>query len=499
MKKNLNCLIGLFLLLLIVHGAGAVSVTVSPLWVKPGDTITVTIQGLADGSDVTMNWEVFIDEPGDEFSWDVVGLAFPINLNDADFRIENQNTATNKVVLKNIVPNYGTRELTLSGQSVNGIWSASHENDFINGSWPVIHNEGAALSGKNNVLSLVQWHGTKGANPDISQQTDGGPDDFSIPVAFDGFDNGWVKFTITVDGIAVVTETVTIGSPQSRTGNLYVTTIPGGADIYFDGVYWGKTPGFVRSIPPGKHHLLLTKEGYSPYEREVWIKEYGFTVLAGIRLSGSSGSVVVYSIPLDADVYLDSEFVGKTPITLTGIQPGYHTLRLSKEGYHDYQKDFNLIDGKKEWVIGYLRPEWYGPYKGNNTSTINKYIADSRENGIDGVLGSLFVYSVPLHADVYLDNECVGTTPVTLTGIQPGTHVIWISKDGYLDFYKEFFIDLGDVERIIGKLQSDKSGSMVQYMHTSTDSNYGEQLAALSGRERQQQDRIEKALENYKN
>jgi len=358
MKKILSYLTGIILILLSVHGVGAVSVTVSPLWVEPGDTITVTVEDLPDGSDIMMNWEVFVDEPGEEFSWDVIGLAFPINLNDADFSIENQNTVTNKVVLKNDVPNYGLRELTLSGNSVNGIWSASHGNDFINGTWPVIHNEGTVLSGKNNVLSLVEWQGTKGPNPDIPQQTDGGPDDFTIPVAFDGIDNGWVKFSIFLDGESVATETVTIGSPVSRTGFLYISTIPGGADIHLDGVYWGETPGFVRSIPPGQHHLLITKEEYTRYESDIMVKE-GITMLAGIRLYGTSASLFINSIPSNADVYLDSVFMGKTPITLDDIEPGYHNLRVSKEGYRDYNKDIFMRGGENKRLIVQL---WSGGY-----------------------------------------------------------------------------------------------------------------------------------------
>lgn len=357
MNRILISLTGVFIVLLCIQAAGAASVTISPLWVQPGDTITVTVRGLSDGSDISMNWEVFIDEPGDEFSWDVVGLAFPVNLNDADFSIENQNTATNRVVLKNDVPNHGQRELVLSGNSVNGIWSASHGNDFINGTWPEIHNEGTVSSGKTNVLSLVGWQGTKGPNPLIPQQTDGGPDDFSIPMAFEGFDNGWIKFSIFVDGQNVASEKVIIGSPQSRTGNLYISTIPGGADIYLDGVYWGKTPGFVQSIPPGRHHILITKEGYTSYERDISVKAYGITVLAGIRLNGTSGSVFIYSIPSNADVFLDQEFMGTTPLTLTSIEPGYHTLRVAKTGYRDYNKEFLIRDGEQKRLIVQL---WSG-------------------------------------------------------------------------------------------------------------------------------------------
>jgi len=63
---------------------------------------------------------------------------------------------TNKVTLQNDVPHYETRELTLSGNSVNGIWTVYHGNDFINGTWPVIRNEGTVEEGKTSVLSLVE-------------------------------------------------------------------------------------------------------------------------------------------------------------------------------------------------------------------------------------------------------------------------------------------------------------------------------------------------------
>ena len=122
--------------------ASAAVITVSPDHVDPGDTITVTVQGLADESSLKMSWEVYIEAPGPAFLWSVEGLSFPINLQDASFWLTNQNTVTNKVTLQNEIPNYETRELIHSGNSVDGTWTVYHGNDFINGTWPVIRNEG---------------------------------------------------------------------------------------------------------------------------------------------------------------------------------------------------------------------------------------------------------------------------------------------------------------------------------------------------------------------
>ncbi len=336
---------GIAMLVILGATASAAVITVSPHQLNPGDTITVTVQGLADESALKMDWEVYIDEPGPAFLWSVEGLSFPINLQNASFRITNQNTATNKVTLQNDVPNYETRELTHSGNSVDGTWTMYHGNDFINGTWPVIRNEGTVEEGKTNILSLVEWYGIKRANPDIPEQENGGPDDFVIPFSFSGFEDGRVKFTIQVNGTDVLTDEVTIGSPVSRTGTLYLKSSPPAAMVYVDGVYYGLTPRKVTGVSPGIRTVRMTKEGYADFVDQVLVTTSGIKMVMA-TLSPATGSIRVSTIPSYADVYLDSEFVGTTPTTVTGVVPGTHTLAIKKEGYQDYIRSVTITDGE---------------------------------------------------------------------------------------------------------------------------------------------------------
>ncbi len=46
--------------------------------------------------------------------------------------------------------------------------------------------------------------------------------------------------------------------------------------------------------------------------------------------------------------------------------------------------------------------------------------------------GTLVISSVPAGASVYLDSALVGTSPVTLNGVAPGTHLVEIKSPGYL-------------------------------------------------------------------
>jgi hypothetical protein len=56
-----------------------------------------------------------------------------------------------------------------------------------------------------------------------------------------------------------------------RFGNLDIDTVPNNARIYIDGEYRGRTPQVVDRLTIGDHKMLLTKEGYLPYECNVTV------------------------------------------------------------------------------------------------------------------------------------------------------------------------------------------------------------------------------------
>ena len=53
--------------------------------------------------------------------------------------------------------------------------------------------------------------------------------------------------------------------------------------------------------------------------------------------------------------------------------------------------------------------------------------------GVSPDTGSLTVRSDPNGAEVFLDTERVGTTPLTIPEVSPGTHVLLISLSGFED------------------------------------------------------------------
>jgi hypothetical protein len=57
------------------------------------------------------------------------------------------------------------------------------------------------------------------------------------------------------------------------TGCLQVVSLPGGAKVYLNGRYCGKTPTVIAGIPPGAHSLLVKKKSYSRFHEEIFIEE----------------------------------------------------------------------------------------------------------------------------------------------------------------------------------------------------------------------------------
>ena len=59
-----------------------------------------------------------------------------------------------------------------------------------------------------------------------------------------------------------------------------------------------------------------------------------------------TGLLVLSSTPAMADIYIDGEKKGETPMRFNKINVGRHTLRLEKQGYKPLTKTFNIEDGR---------------------------------------------------------------------------------------------------------------------------------------------------------
>jgi hypothetical protein len=152
-------------------------------------------------------------------------------------------------------------------------------------------------------------------------------------------------------------------APES--GFIHVNSDPAGASVYLDGVFQGTTqagnPLDMTGILPGEHTLTLSLENYDDYITRIMVTAGETTqVNAGLTSSQSvreSGILQVISNPAGANVFIDDTCRGVTPLTLSSVPAGSHTLRLTLSGYQDHTLSYNQSPGETSHIEVVLSPE----------------------------------------------------------------------------------------------------------------------------------------------
>jgi len=63
--------------------------------------------------------------------------------------------------------------------------------------------------------------------------------------------------------------------------------------------------------------------------------------------AGDTGILYAASAPSSAEVYLDNELKGNSPLEIGNLPVGDYSLKLKKEGYSDFEKSITIKVGKK--------------------------------------------------------------------------------------------------------------------------------------------------------
>jgi hypothetical protein len=325
--------------LLLVSCASAILVYVEPHQINSGDELRVYVNDLPDNTKLSLAIEMMMDAvPGGEFSFETSNITMPFQLADGSISFRNQNTDYNTILLYEW-DDYSEPDdshlISISGYSTNGVYTKSLPFQIEAGTWE-LNLGGTVQDRKSNVVTSFTISGTK-----IS-----GDLDSVIPFQVYSTEPGTVKITIMADDVVVFADQITIGNPTSKTGNIYVSTIPSGANVFIDGVLYGTTPRIIKEVPPGDRVVKITMQGYRDYQKTVKVTASRLVTMTGIRLEATSGSISVSSIPWNADVFLDTVLVGQTPITIDNVAPGTYQIKVSKTGYKDYTTTVQVIDGK---------------------------------------------------------------------------------------------------------------------------------------------------------
>jgi hypothetical protein len=286
-------------------------------------------------------------------------------------------------------------------------------------------------------------------------------------------DGSFYDVTLTVTG-SCAGETSTKKKSQiirvfDNIGFLGLTSNPGGASVYIDGVLLGKTVTGTTDEPlhiaPGSHTVRLTLDGYKEFTDTVTVSTGQVTLLSPVLEKTASttpssppsspsttGSLQITTNPDGASVSIDGGSQGITPLTVSGLAAGSHTVRLAKAGYTDYTGTLTIAGGKTTMLnIALVMAQGTAAQTTLPPATPASQVPAGTTSPVTAApsgTGSLSVLSTPPGANVYLDGEKVGTTPVTVPGVAPGTHRLLLTLTGYNDISQPVEITAGSDKEV---------------------------------------------------
>lgn len=135
--------------------------------------------------------------------------------------------------------------------------------------------------------------------------------------------------------------------PERKSGSLFVTSDPAGAQIILDGVDQGKiTPDTLHNVPVGNHTVRLYKDGYETSSDSfiVHIMEDRLVILdITMEKIELLGQLKVVSFPTGGEILIDGQATGQTTPDTISLQPGNHLVEIVKNGYKSIRKSVEII------------------------------------------------------------------------------------------------------------------------------------------------------------
>ena len=190
---------------------------------------------------------------------------------------------------------------------------------------------------------------------------------------------------------------------QPLPGLLDIVSQPSGAQVLIDEKSQGFTPLQQLSVAAGEHQMTLDAPRYLPLQTTLVVSGRGQLQQFSLALQPAWAAIHIDSTPSAATVLVDGEVAGRTPAQLEILQ-GEHQIGLQLPGYRDWQQTLQVSAG-----VAQVLPKVT----------------------LQAAAGILSLYTEPSRANVTLDGEYQGQTPLSLV-LSPGDrHQLAVFKPGY--------------------------------------------------------------------
>jgi hypothetical protein len=224
------------------------------------------------------------------------------------------------------------------------------------------------------------------------------------------------KTVVNVIGNQQVKVEARIGA--GAVGSLRVVSSTPGAVVFVDGEQKGKANEEIPNLKPGQHIIEVRAQGFASQVVEQTISPGEQKLVKMDLMQGQGAGVarlrIVSPVP-DAEVFIDGSSAGKAPVERGDLVAGKHYITVRAKGYAEWKREVNLESG--------------------NATTLT---ADLSASGVLKILSNV------AGADVFIDGEMKGKTPLTLEAVPSGDHLVEVRSKGYVSAHQPFHLDGGE-------------------------------------------------------
>lgn len=196
--------------------------------------------------------------------------------------------------------------------------------------------------------------------------------------------------------------------------------------VYIDQQYVGVAPLTDISLTPGTHAVELLQYRFQTLITEVQVDGAGQQQSITFDLIPDWAMVSVASKPVGANIWLDGEQIGVTPLAIE-VDAGTRHLELIHPDYAAYITDFALV-ANEDLDLGEIEL--------NKTPT------------------HLVINSTPGNATVYVNEQQRGTTPLTITAAPNTSYQLRLVKSGYRPLTRSVQVAAGERKAVNIGLQA---------------------------------------------
>jgi TolB-like protein len=238
-------------------------------------------------------------------------------------------------------------------------------------------------------------------------------------------------------------------------GSVSIISDPAGAEVYLDESYIGMTtidePLAIKDLLEGNYALKFIRGGYYDWEGEISVLSK-MERFVKVSLIAKPGAMNIYTEPAGAEIYLDNNMMGVTPLSLKKVAEGEHEIRLIKENY-------------KEWTQMVM---------------VRSFQPTDVKATLEVSPGTLTINSIPSGAAINFKGNLVAQTPHTLSNITPGEVVVNVEKENYEPWTTSVYISPNS-HKTLDIVLTEKKGN---FTISSTPAQASVYIVDISGKQR---------------